>query len=100
MKIQRIVNAAIGATLDRRDVTVLSKKTDHLSSRKYESYKILKKQSGPSVHNPIKVIKNCIKAYHANIERQKMIEHLNAPFKEQSRTSQIAKKIIRKFSKK
>lgn len=100
MRIERIVNAAIGATLDRRDVTVLSKNLKNLSPRKQSSYEILREKSGPSVHNPVKVVKNWIRAYHANIERQKMIEQLNAPFKEQTVTKRIATKIARKFGRK
>ena len=100
MKIEIIVNAAIGATLDRRDVTALSKNLGTLSPRKQSSYEILSQKSGPSVHNPIKIVKNWIRAYHANIERQKMIEQLNAPFKDKTATKIIAAKIARKFGNK
>lgn len=100
MRIERIINAAIGATLDRRDVTVLSKNLKNLSQEKCTSYKILSEKSGPSVHNPVKVIKSWVRAYHANIERQKMIECLNAPFKHETLANKIVTKVARKLGKK
>lgn len=100
MKVQRMINAAIGATLDRRDVTVGAKNPRKLNSIEFYCYKQLRAKSGPSAHNPIKVARSWIRAYHANIERQKMIEQLNAPFQTPSKVAKFVKSVIRKLGRK
>lgn len=90
MSIKTYYNAAIGATYDRRDVSSMSKRKV-LSPADKNYLNKLTAQTGPSVHGPISVIKNWLKAYHQNIARQKEIEAINAPFQKMS----IIKKIIK-----
>ena len=97
--IERRINAAIGATMDRRFITKRAKKESTLKGIDLQYYNDLKKVSGPSVHNPVKVAKNWIKAYNHNITRLKNVEAWNAPFKKQSQVAQIAKTILSKIIK-
>ena len=59
-------------------------------------YKNLKEETGASVHNPIKVIKNWQKAYHKNIAQLKILENLNKPFEQQSTISKIFHRLTNK----
>ena len=52
--------------------------------------------SGPSVHNPIKVVKSWYKAYNENLKRLKLIEDLNKPFKKPSIIKQIYHRLTKK----
>lgn len=90
MSIKTYYNAAICATYDRRDVRNMSKRKV-LSPIEKSYFNELVTQTGPSVHNPIKVIRNWFKAYQQNIVRQKEIEAINAPFQKIS----FIKKIIK-----
>ena len=76
-------NAALWATHDRIDVTKMSKR-QNLSKFEKNYLDLIKEESGPSVHNPIKVVKNWIKAYQQNLIKQKTIVAINAPFKHPS----------------
>ena len=94
MKIQRTINAIIGATKDRRDISRSSKiKLDPMEQRYYQR---LENISGPSVHNPIKVVKSWYKAYNENVKRLKLIEDLNKPFKKPSIIKQIYHRLTKK----
>ena len=84
MGIKTYYNATICATYDRRDVSNMSKRKV-LSPVEKTYLNELVTQTGPSVHNPIKVIRNWFKAY------QKKIEAINAPFQKIS----FIKKIIK-----
>lgn len=90
MGIKTYYNAAICATYDRRDVRNMSKRKV-LSPVEKSYLNELVTQTGPSIHNPIKVIRNWFKAHHQNIARQKEIEAINAPFQKIS----FIKKIIK-----
>ncbi len=94
MRIQRTINAAIGATKDRRDITCGSKQK--LEGIDLQIYKGLTDTSGPSVHNPIKVMKSWYRAYNSNIKKYKEIEELNKPFKKPSIIKQIFHRITKK----
>lgn len=92
MNIRTYYNAALGATYDRIDVTRMSKKKNLAPVDKSYLNK-LQTTSGPSVHNPIKVIRNWVKAYQQNIARQKEIEAIKAPFQKMSFIKKIMKHI-------
>ena len=87
MNIQRTINAIIGATQDRRNITRDSKRK--LDGIELRCFKTMESISGPSVHNPVKVVKSWYKAYNENIKRLKLIEDLNKPFKKPSLIRQI-----------
>lgn len=102
MIIQRIYNAAIGATYDRAQITKDAKHVRKLDKIEFDCYKKMRATSGPSVHNPIKIAKNWKLAFLENLKRQKMIEDLNAPFKKVgvfAKTKQIVKDIAKTIRK-
>ena len=94
MKIQRTINAIIGATKDRRNITRDSKRK--LEGIELRCFKTMENISGPSVHNPIKVVKSWYKAYKEYVKRLKLIEDLNKPFKKPSIIKQIYHKLTKK----
>ena len=94
MRIQRTINAIIGATKDRRDIRRGAK--HKLEGVDLQFYNELKSTSGPSVHNPVKVAKSWYKAYNENIKKLKLIEELNKPFKKPSLINQIFHRLTRK----
>lgn len=94
MRIGRMINAAIGATKDRYYVTRGARK--NLTGIDLRYYKSLKQETGASVHNPIKVIKNWQKAYHKNIAQLKILENLNKPFEHPSTISKIFHRLTNK----
>lgn len=94
MRIERMINAAIGATKDRCYITRGAKQK--LEGIDLQYYKDLQKSTGASVHNPIKVIKNWYKAYNKNLEKLKIIEDLNRPFKKPTIINEIFHKLTKK----
>lgn len=102
MIIQRIYNAAIGATYDRAQITKDSKHVKKLDKIEFDCFNKKRATSGPSVHNPIKIAKSWRLAFLENMKRQKMIEDLNAPFEKTgvlSKTKQIVKDIAKTIRK-
>lgn len=95
MKIQRIMNAAIGATLDRR---IINKAAKEPVKAKHNSRYIaqLEKVSGPPAANFKQSLDSWRKAYLSNLERIKLIEDLNAPFKKKSTISDFVSAIFKK----
>lgn len=94
MRIDRIINAAITATRDRRYITRAAKRK--LTGVELRYYTSLKEHTGESVHNPIKVIQNWYKAYDKNLKTIKLVEDLNKPFKKPSIINQIFHRITHK----
>jgi len=92
LRIEKIYTAAVGATADRRVVSKGAK--GKLPKEEIRFYNMLKASTGASTHNPVKVVKNWRRAYIANMERVKMIEQLNAPFKHQSAVRKIITEIF------
>ncbi len=94
MKIEKIVNAAICATKERRFVARNSKKPiiDNLD-RDY--YNILTKVSGTPAENPVQSIRNWYRAYQVNMQRENIIESLNKPFKTRGIIASIVDKIFK-----
>lgn len=99
MRIKRlIINAAIGATLDRRFISKASKaKLDRVD---LQYYKKLEQVSGPSVHNPVKVLRNWNLAFKDNLKRQRYIESMNVPFKQKSNISTGLNRIFHRTTNK
>lgn len=95
MKIVRIYNAVVNATVERRFISK-TKNNKNINDIEKTYYKSLINVSGPSVHKPKKVINSWIKAYKHQIERQKMIEQANKPFKKQNLMSQIFNRLKNK----
>ena len=93
MKITRTVNATIGAIKDRATITLHSEKRLQGIDREY--YKKLVEVSGPSVHKPKKVLASFVKAYRHQVERLKIQEQLNAPFKQDSVVMANAKTLLK-----
>lgn len=80
MKIGHIVSAAICASKERKFVAQHAKK--HLPEKmEQDYYDKLVEISGESTHNPVQIVKNWHKAYQANMERLKLVDSLNKPFK-------------------
>ena len=68
MIIQRIYNAAIGATYDRAQITKDSKHVKKLDKIEFDCFNKKRATSGPSVHNPIKIAKSWKLAFLENIK--------------------------------
>ena len=79
--------AAVNATRDRIFISKASKR--NLSEADLAYYKILKAQSGPSVHKPKRVIKSWLRAYNHQIEKCKWISQIEQPFKQKSTIRKI-----------
>lgn len=90
-KINRIINAAIGATLDRKMIYKAAKGT--LNSENIQYSKLLEDISGPKADTFMESVQRWKKAYNSNIERIKLIEELNAPFKKTSLVQNIINKL-------
>ena len=91
MIIQRIYNAAIGATYDRAQITKDSKHVKKLDKIEFDCF-----------NKPIKIAKSWKLAFLENMKRQKMIEDLNAPFEKTgilAKTKQIVKDIAKTIKK-
>lgn len=95
MRIGRIINAAIFAVQDRRQVSKLSKDKT-LSDTDKLIYDVLIKKTGESVHSPAQILKNWKKAYVFNMERLNMIAELNKPFEKPSLLATVIKSIFKK----
>jgi len=93
MKIQRIMNAAIGATLDRR-IKAAKEPVKAKHNSRYIAQ--LEKVSGPPAANFKQSLDSWRKAYLSNLERIKLIEDLNAPFKKKSTISDFVSAIFKK----
>ena len=91
--IVRSIEAAYGAFLDRKAVTLMHHKS--LNGIDLQYYNKLVETSGPSVHKPNKVIKSFIKAYKHQVAKLKMEESINAQFATPSTTKKIAKALIK-----
>ncbi len=98
MRIERTIKSIIGATKERKFISqnACMKNRQNLETMDRKYYQDLVNTSGPSVHNPIKVLKNWRKAYIDNLERNKLIDEINKPFKKPT----LIKKIITKLFKK
>jgi len=83
----RIYRSAIGATQDRRTVSRGAK--GKLKADEMYYYSILQSKSGPSVHNPYKVIRNWRKAFKNEMQKNKMIEELQRPFRHRSLINEL-----------
>lgn len=94
MRINKMINAAITATRDRRYITRASKK--ELTGLDLKFYTSLKEHTGESVHNPIQVIKNWKRAYNKNLQTINLVEDLNKPFKKPSIIKQIFHRLTNK----
>lgn len=96
MKIIKIMNAAIGATQERRFISHNAKKLlgmDNIDRRYYDS---LVKTTGPSTHKPVQIAKSWYKAYQSNMQKLDMIERINAPFRSKGFVSKIFNRMTRK----
>lgn len=82
MKIQRIINAAIGATLDRRIINQAAKGKISKTDVKYVNQ--LEKVSGPAASSFKQRLTSWHLAYQSNLDRIKLVEKINAPFKKKS----------------
>lgn len=82
MKVQRMIKAAIGATLDRRLVNKAAKNLD--KSSKDNFVKRLEAISGPAASNCKDRLTSWHLAYLNNLERVKKVEEMNEPFKKKS----------------
>jgi hypothetical protein len=91
MKIEKMYNSAIGAFYDR---LYISRGKKNISRIDLNYYNILERQSGPSVHGPINVMKSWYKAYLHNMDRYDMIERLQKPFHKKSTIWAGIRKII------
>lgn len=94
MQIMRTINAAIGATKDRKFISKAAKGKIAPNEKHY--CQLLMETSGPSVHAPNKVIKSWIKAYQENVQRIKNIEAINKPFEKHSTMSRIYHRLTNK----
>jgi len=94
MKIQRSISAIRCAIADRRFVSHASKA--NLSKYERQYYDKMVDISGPSVHSPIKVMKNFYSAYQHNIQRIKVTESYMNAFKEPSKVSRIFHRLFNK----
>ena len=93
MKVMRTINATINAVQDR--VTITKKAGRNLQGLEKSYYQKLVTISGPSVHKPNKVLKSFLKAYKHQIEKLKIKEQLDAPFKHNSRVVANAKTLLK-----
>ncbi len=82
MRVQRMIKAAIGATLDRRLVNKAAKNLD--KSSKDNFVKRLEAISGPAASNCKDRLTSWHLAYLNNLERVKKVEEMNEPFKKKS----------------
>lgn len=92
MSLKIYYDAALNATRDRITITKGAKKK--LTGTDLRYYSKLKSISGPSVHNPNKVVKSWIKAYRHQIERAKWIKQMEQPFKSPGVVSKIISSIF------
>lgn len=93
MRVQRIIKAAIGATLDRRLVNNAAKNLD--KSPKDNFVKRLEVISGPAASNCKDRLTSWHLAYLNNLERVKKIEKMNEPFKKQTSITKFLKNILK-----
>lgn len=94
MKIQRIINAAVGATMDRR---MVNKAANGKVNKLDEMYaKHLEKASGPAASNFKQRLTRWYQAYQSNLDRIKFVEELNAPFKKKSKVVDFISSIFNK----
>lgn len=93
MKVQRIIKAAIGATLDRRLVNNAAKKSDKNVSDMF--VKRLEAISGPSASNYKDRLTSWHLAYLNNLERVKKIDEMNEPFKKKSPLVEFFKNLFK-----
>ncbi len=93
MRVQRIIKAAIGATLDRRLVNNAAKKSDKNVSDMF--VKRLEAISGPSASSYKDRLTSWHLAYLNNLERIKKIEKMNEPFKKQTSIFKFLKNILK-----
>ena len=93
MKVMRTINATINAVQDRATITRKSGK--ELQGLEKSYYQKLVTISGPSVHKPNKVLKSFVKAYQHQVEKLKIKEQLDAPFKHDSTVIANAKKLLK-----
>lgn len=82
MRVQRMIKAAIGATLDRRLVNKAAKNLD--KSSKDNFVKRLEAISGPAASNCKDRLTSWHLAYLNNLERVKKVDEMNEPFKKKS----------------
>ncbi len=94
MKIFRTISAARCAVADRYYITRGAKGKFPMNSENY--YNILVKQSGPSTHNPVKVMKNLYTAYQHNLKRIKSTEDFMNMFEPPSLASRIYHRMFKK----
>ncbi len=93
MRVQRIIKAAIGATLDRRLVNNAARNLD--KTPKDNFVKRLEAISGPSASNCRDSLTSWRLAYLNNLERIKMIEKMNEPFKKKSPLVEFFKNLFK-----
>lgn len=92
MRVQRIIKAAIGATLDRRLVNNAAKNLD--KNPKDNFVKRLEAISGPSASSYKDRLTSWHLAYLNNLERVKKIDEMNEPFKKKSPLVEFLKKMF------
>lgn len=93
MRVQRMIKAAIGATLDRRLVNKAAKNLD--KSSKDNFVKRLEAISGPSASNYKDRLTSWHLAYLNNLKRVKKIDEMNEPFKKKSPLVEFFKKLFK-----
>ncbi len=97
-KVNRVINAAIGATMDRRFISKAAKGKIPADEINYS--KILVDISGPSANNFKDSCARWHKAYLSNLSRIKLIEEVNAPFKQDNSAIRFIKNIIQSIKNK
>lgn len=94
MKIFRMISAARCAVADRYYITRGAKGKYPMGSENY--YNILVCESGPSTHNPVKVVKNLYAAYQHNANRIKRTEQMMHMFDRPSLPVRIFHRMFKK----
>jgi len=94
MKIYRTISAARCAVADRIIVTRGSK--GKLAKEDINYYKILEGISGPSTHNPKKIVRNWYTAYKHNVDRIDNAERIMKIGQPPSLTTRIFHRLFHK----
>lgn len=87
-----IIKSSVGAIQDRHFIGKNSKNSK-LSGIEAQYYNRMVMETGASTKNPVKYFKNLKKAYSVNVNRCKLVEQANAPFKKPSVVSTAVKTI-------